>query len=132
MEKLKCYYAHTMASYGSTIEAQDIELLESLGFEVINPNQEKYQLGCRAYVATYGWENVMNYFKEVINDECNVLAFRGLPDGKILSGVGAEVAHARFLGYPIIELPCSLDKRIIDYPETKQYLVELGHYKLKK
>lgn len=43
--KIRCYYAHTMTSYNSTIEKQDIELLKKLGFEVENPNQSKHQSG---------------------------------------------------------------------------------------
>ena len=130
MNKLKCYYAHTMTSYNSTIEKQDIELLESLGFEVINPNQPKYQEGCKAYTDKYGWNRVMEYFENVIDEECDIVAFRSLPNGKILSGVAAEVSYAKLNDYPIIELPCSLEQRYMDYPQTKQYLIELGHYKV--
>lgn len=129
MNKLKCYYAHTMTSYNSTIEKQDIELLESLGFEVINPNQEKYQKGCKAYTDVHGWNRVMEYFENIVS-ECNIVAFRSLPNGQILSGVAAEVKYAKLNNYPIIELPCSLEKRYMEYPETKQYLIELGHYKI--
>ena len=125
----KCYYAHTMISYGSTIEAVDIDILESLGFEVINPNTKKHIEGCKEYAAKFGPSNVMEYFKNVV-DECDVVAFRSLPEGKILSGVAAEVAHAKVIGYPVIELPCSLETRYMEYPETKQYLIELGHYKV--
>jgi len=131
MEKLKCYYAHTMTSYGSTIEKIDVELLEKLGFEVVNPNQPSFQTGCEAYAKKYGWDKVMDYFKKVISEECDMVAFRSLPNGQILSGVAAEVDHAVTIGLPVIELPCSLKKRMLDYPETKQYLIELGHYKWK-
>jgi hypothetical protein len=130
MKKLRCYYAHTMTSYNSTIEKQDIELLERLEFEVINPNQSKYQEGCKAYTDKHGWQNVMKYFENIIITECDMVAFRSLPNGKILSGVAAEVACAKLNNYPVIELPCSLNNRYMDYPETKQYLIELGHYKL--
>jgi hypothetical protein len=130
MVKLRCYYAHTMTSYNSTIEKQDIELLESLGFEVINPNQKKYQEGCKKYSEIYDWDKVMVYFCNVIREECDMVAFRSLPNGKILSGVAAEVKYARQINYPIIELPCSLEQRYMEYPETKQYLIELGHYKV--
>lgn len=130
MKKLKCYYAHTMASYGSTIEKKDVETLEALGFEVENPNQPKHQNGCQAYVKIHGWEKVMEYFEDVVL-ECDVVAFRSLPNGDILSGVAYEVAAAIDNEIPVIELPCSIDSRSMDYPETKQYLIELGHYKTK-
>jgi len=126
---IQCYYAHTMTSYNSTIEKQDIELLEQLGFEVINPNQEKYAIGCKNYADLHGWDKVMDYFCNIIRDDCDMVAFRSLPNGQILSGVAAEVAFALKIQIPVIELPCSLNTRFMAYPETKQYLIELGHYK---
>lgn len=128
MRKLKCYYAHTMVSYGSTIEQMDIELLESLGFEVINPSSPDIAQGCKDYVFNNGASNVMSYFKDII-DTCELVAFRALPNGDILSGIAAEVEHAIVAGIQVIELPSSVRKRMMDYPATKQYLIELGHYK---
>lgn len=130
MTKLKCYYAHTMVSYGSTIEQQDLALLNSLGFEVINPNTPEHAKYCKEYAEVYGKENVMEYFKALVED-CDMVAFRGLPNGDILSGISAELQRAIELNLPIIELPCSIESRMMDYPETKQYLIELGHYKTK-
>ena len=130
MKKLKCYYAHTMTSYGSTIEAQDVATLEALGFEVLNPNQPKYAEGCKEYSFIHGWDKVMEYFGDIV-EECDLIAFRSLPNGDILSGVAFEVARAISDGMPVIELPCSITERSMDYPETKQYLIELGHYKTK-
>lgn len=128
MKKLICYYAHTMTSYGSTIEFEDIQLLEKLGFEVVNPSKPEIAAGCKLYTEKHGWQKVMDYFKNII-DACDLIAFRGIPNGQILSGVAAEVEHALNIGIPVIELPCSIKKRSMDYPETKQYLIELGHYK---
>jgi hypothetical protein len=129
--KLKCYYSHTMTSYDSTIEQEDIELLERLGFEVVNPNSPDIQSEMEDYINMYGKQNVMDYFKSVVRF-CDVVAFRAIPNGDILSGVSAELEEAIEEEIPIIELPCSLQSRMMDYPETKQYLIELGHYKVKK
>jgi nucleoside 2-deoxyribosyltransferase len=126
MNKLKCYYAHGMFTYNSTIEEQDIKLLEFLGFEVVNPNNEKVQIECQEFAKKT--KNVMGYFEQIVQD-CDLVAFRGLPDSKILSGVATEVNHALNLGIPVIELPCSLQARMMEYPPTKQYLTELGYYK---
>ena len=128
MKKLKCYYAHTMTSYGSTIEEQDLELLKKLGFEIINPNTDKISKGVDKYIDFHGANKVMGYFEKIVA-ECDVIAFRSIPGGRLLSGVSAEVQIALELHMPIIELPCSLQTRMMDYPETKQYLIELGHYK---
>lgn len=130
MSKLRCYYAHCMLSYNSTVEKQDIELLEKLGFKVSNPNQEKYSKGCKEYAIIHGNDKVMDYFKEIISYECDIVAFRSLPDGSIPSGVAIEVQHAISIGYPVIEIPCSINKRCQDYSETKQYLTEIGFYKI--
>lgn len=118
-----------MISYNSIIEKQDIELLEKLGFKVINPNQKKYQEGCEAYSKKFGKDKVMTYFENIIKEECDMIAFRSLPNNQILSGVAAEVKFAKQIGYPIIELPCSLEERYMDYSKTKNYLMELGFYK---
>lgn len=127
-KKLKCYYAHCMLSYDSTIEKKDIELLEKLRFEVINPNTPEISKGCNDYVAKHGKGNVMHYFEKIVS-ECDVIAFRSLPDGQIPSGVAAEVKAAISWGKMVIELPCSVNKRCQEYPETKEYLTEIGFYK---
>lgn len=35
---MKIYYAHCQAIYGTVQEKRDIELLQRLGFEVVNPS----------------------------------------------------------------------------------------------
>ena len=129
MKKLKCYYAHTMLSYGSTIEEHDIQLLHGLGLEVINPNCKEISDGMSKYIEKYGRSNVMRYFQDIV-ESCDIVAFRALPDGTILSGISAELLAAKAAFIPIIELPCSLEKRMTEYPETKQLLLEMGFYKI--
>lgn len=125
---MKCYYAHTMISYDSTIEKQDLELLEKLGFEVINPNTEKIKKGCSEYIKMFGKEKVMDYFYDIVC-QCDIVAFRSIPTGQILSGISRELEAALENNIPIIELPCNLKNRMQEYPETKNYLIELGFYK---
>ena len=125
----KCYYAHPMLTYDSTIEEQDLALLNFLGFEVINPNRSDFQIGCQEYARLNGKDKIMDFFKiEVL--KCDLIAFRGQPCGEILSGVGYEVQAALDSDMPIIELPANLKGRIQQYPETKQYLTEIGFYKV--
>lgn len=119
-----------MLSYGSTIEEQDIKTLESLGFEVINPSSKEIADGCNKFIELFGRERVMKYFSDIVLG-CDVVAFRSLPSGEILSGIAYEIDVARVDGIPIIELPCNLKQRSLDYPTTKQMLIELGHYKTK-
>ena len=127
--KLICYYAHPMPTYGSTIETQDIEMLEALGFDVINPANPEHQQKCKDYIAKFGHAAVMNYFIDIIEKQCNILAFRALPDGYITSGIAAEICIAKDNNMPIIELPRALEERSMSYIETKQYLTEVGFYK---
>lgn len=126
--KLKCYYAHPMSTYNSRIEKQDLELLEKLGFEVLNPNQMNIQEEMNEYIKVHGRDKVMDYFNTLI-DECDLVAFRGNPDNTILSGVASEISYTLEVGKPVIELPCSLKRRMLNYPETKTYLLETGFYK---
>lgn len=129
MNKLKCYYAHGMLTYNSTIEEQDVKLLNFLGFEVINPNKKETQIACQQYAKVHGKDKIMDYFKLMV-DDCDLVAFRGLPDNNLLSGVSIEIQHALDTNKPIIELPCSLTRRMLDYKLTKQYLTEVGYYKM--
>ena len=39
--KKKIYYAHTMTTYYSQEETDAVELLESMGYEVVNPSDKK-------------------------------------------------------------------------------------------
>lgn len=131
MKKLKCYYAHTILSYGSTQEEMDIKLLERLGFEVINPNTPEIENELEQFIIDHGKRRTMDFFTDIVSD-CDLLAFRALPNSEILSGVAVEIMYARDHDMPIIELPCSLDSRVLNYPETKQFLIEIGHYKSNK
>ena len=116
------YYAHPMYLYGTPQEKRDIELLERLGFEVINPNSEPY-------ISEYQKEidegrHTMDYWTRLAS-ACDAIAFRGNPDGSILSGVGAEITKNSDM--PIIELPSMIQNRIIkDVEVTRQYLKEIG------
>ena len=126
-----CYYAHTMLSYNSITEKKDIELLEKLRFKVIYPNTPIISQECEKYSNLHGKDKVMQYFRDYIRENCDMVAFRGNPNGSILSGVSQELEEALKIGLPIIELPCSLKSRMMDYPKTKEYLNDIGFYKTK-
>ena len=67
----------------------------------------------------------MGYFTELVLS-CQALAFRALPDGSIPSGVDMEIKEARKALLPVIELPSGCLRRALTYPETKEYLFEVG------
>ena len=116
------YYAHCQAIYGTPQEARDIELLQMLGFTVVNPagfNQETINS-----MKEHG-EDVMAWFCDQVM-LCDALAFRALPDGRIPAGLAKEIAAAKEDDMPVFELPGGVLSRTIDVDETREYLREIG------
>jgi hypothetical protein len=146
--KAKVYYAHCMAIYGTPQEDRDIETLEDLGFEVVNPNQPAVRDACAvirqqtdeqnaAQEQTYGRygyayakldasEQIMTGLFKPLVQSCDALAFRALPDGGIPAGVAKEVQWALDFGYPVVELPSNMTRRGMSIVETREYLAEIG------
>lgn len=126
---MKCYYAHFMGIYNTPQEKRDLETLSKLGFDIINPNTPEVQ---EEEVNSYDKSNVENYLKmfdEVFGKrvrDCEVFAFRGLPDGRIPGGVYKELGYAKEAGKIIIELPSNTLSRGMDGEQTREYLKEIG------
>ena len=111
------YYAHCMAIYNTEQEVRDIQLLEDLGFTVINPNERHHK---------NGWAKLsMGYFDTLL-PKFKAVAFRANPDGSIPSGVAYEVDVARNNGKLIIELPSGILRRSMTLAQTREYLTEIG------
>jgi hypothetical protein len=108
-KKLRAYYAHHMALYNTPQEARDVEFLESLGFEVVNPN-----------AAPYAGREFNDYLS--LAADCDLVAFRALPDGSITCGVAQEIK----MGPPVIELPSGINRRTLTIQQTLETLRELG------
>jgi hypothetical protein len=115
---MKIYYARPISLYNTAQDKRDIELMESLGFEVINPNKEALQERYKA--------EGMSVFLEAVKD-CDSLAFRAFPDGMLGAGVMKEIQQAEELNKPVIELPTSTSKRILSVEDTRSYLSYSGH-----
>lgn len=132
----KCYYAHSMALYDTEQEKRDVALLESLGFEVINPNSKAIQEVVES-IQKQGTLDlktndeighlIMEMFKEVVK-QCQVVAFRSFVDFKIGAGVMTEILTAELASIPVIELPNLLLKeaRGVSVNLTRTYLQQLG------
>jgi hypothetical protein len=116
-EMKKCYYAHPITDYGTSVEQMDIAVLESLGYEVVNPNKAEYD---EAY-QTVG----MMVFLDLVM-QCDVVAFRGFRDGTIPAGVGKEVFHALKCNIPFFELPAPVGPRTLSVEDTRAKLKALG------
>lgn len=120
---MKVYYAHSMHLYGTPQEQRDVELLESMGFTVVNPNNPKVQKDVEVFKLTQspGTGNVMNLFKKLI-ETCDILAYRSHVDLRIPSGVMFEVDYAIEINKPVFELPTLTTQRRMTYEETIEYL----------
>jgi hypothetical protein len=122
------YYAHCKSIYDTPQEQRDVALLESLGFDVVNPNDPEWRVQyVGAWVAQgLSGAEIMDKFVEYITASCHAVAFRALPDGRIPAGVYKEVMGARAEGMPILELPRALLTRGLGLEETREYLHEVG------
>ena len=117
---MKIYYAHSMHLYNTKQEARDVEMLQKLGFEVLNPNSPEIQAEVQRRVAE-GKDEYMMYFDELIG-ECDALAYRSLVDGSIPSGVGKEIKFAAVQEKPYFELPTLPSTRFLSLEDTRLFL----------
>ena len=117
----KAYYAHCKALYNTPQEQRDIETIEKMGFEVINPNTQKHKDKIKGLPG----ESVMQYFGEVVCD-CDALFFRALPDLSISAGVSYEIGIAKKYGRPVAELPTLFSRKRLTVEETVGYMQEIG------
>jgi hypothetical protein len=115
--KLKVYYAHCIALYNTKQESRDVQILQALGFQVINPNAKKHDVGAKKYG--------MAYF-EKFADECDLIVFRALPHGDITGGVGQEIEWFQERNKPVIELPSLALRRVLTKEISRVYLKEVG------
>jgi hypothetical protein len=121
---MKVYYAHCQAIYGKPIEQRDIAMLETLGFQVVNPGLPEHGPACAEF-ARQTSKTKMDYFLGLV-DECDMLVFRALPDGSIPAGVAKEIEWARVNGKPVLELPSCMQRRALTLEQTREYLGEIG------
>lgn len=120
---MKAYYAHSIALYGSRQEELDISNLETLGFEVVNPNSPKNDRIYKNRVKK-GLDG-MAHFLDLVSD-CDLLAFRANPDGSINAGIMKEIEEAKDNWMPIIELPYMIGSRGLSLEATQLLLKESG------
>jgi len=122
---MKMYYAHSMALYNTAQERRDVETLETMGFEVVNPNSQIVTEGIEQFKKEYPMANYMNYF-DVLMNSCDAIAFRGNPDGKIGAGVWYEIKHMLISNKPVMELPTIMTTRELSVEDTREYLRLVG------
>lgn len=110
---MKVYFARPISAYGNLQDQRDLQLLEDLGFTVINPNKECLE-------GEYKARGMQTYLDLVV--ECDLVIFRSFPDGKISAGVYKEIT----CGVPALELPGLLSSRELSVEDTREYLKLLG------
>jgi len=115
----KVYYAHPQSLYYTPQEARDVALLKSMGFEVVNPSDQKYVDQIAGMINS---EDKMQFFVDLVNT-CDILAFRSFPDGSIPAGVAQEIKQATSA---VIELPSGVTRRTLSVEATREVLTELG------
>jgi hypothetical protein len=114
---MKVYYSRPISLFNTPQEQRDIEMLEALGFEVIDPNQPELQ----EQYQTEGMQAFLDAQKQA-----DALAYRSFPDGSIGAGVSKEILHAEESGKPVIELPTITSKRVLSVEDTRSYLKYSG------
>lgn len=122
--KKKIYYAHTMTTYYSQEETDAVELLKSMGYEVVNPSDKKIVEGFELFKKDNPSESSMDYFLGVVKT-CDLLAFSAVEDDKLTSGVVKEVLYALGNKMPVLEIHTidSLNpKRFMSLEKTREYL----------
>lgn len=149
---MKIYYAHAQSLYGTKQETRDIACLESLGFEVVNPNSEPFKkaianireragtgmnskevssvimLMFKAFLGQRKKLNGVADFESAFPDLAGIgpvdaVAFRGLPGCAVPAGVWGEIQEAAL---PTIELPTFALRKVLTVDETRAYLSEIG------
>ena len=122
MNKKKVYYAHSVGSYDSVQESRDIALLESLGFEVINPNRPEVQIEFNSYKEDHSYNDAFYkvFGKMVI--ECDLIAIRAQYGGLIGAGVVKEIEYAEAAGLTVIAMPTAIYKRVATPEQTRAYV----------
>jgi hypothetical protein len=121
----KVYYAHPMYLYGKPQEKRDVQLLEDLGFDIINPGADDYQEKFLEWNRDNKPDDPMDFFYDSI-DECEIVAFRANPDLRVSAGTWGEVNYAKRCGKLIIELPVLLSARGLSIDDTRELLKLLG------
>lgn len=124
----KVYYAHSMHLYNTLQEKKDIDFLESLGYEVVNPNCKVFERQYRSWLIENNIQDKdkMKWFESIVKP-CDVLAYRSHTNLRIPSGVLYEIDYAFRNGILVFEIPTIIESRRMTLKETRQYLRDVGY-----
>jgi hypothetical protein len=95
MNEKTCYFAHHVSDYDSERESAAVKVIESYGYDVVNPNSPEDD-------AAYKERGMIHFTERVLG--CAALAFQRFPDGKVGAGVAKEIATAAKDNKPVFEV----------------------------
>jgi hypothetical protein len=121
------YYAHCMDIYDEPQETEDLVLLSDLGFRVFNPNNGLTQVHV-SLAKEKGLDVMEEVFLTAVQN-CDLLAFRAQPDGRLAPGVAKEIMYAADAGMPIVQVPTGMKMEVIPVREIQNHLDLIGKRK---
>lgn len=136
MNKPLIYFAHPVNSYNTSLEEQLVSIIENSlpEYEVLNPNQQKHQIGYQIYKKQTG--NGMAYYYSKVLPRTSAGIFLPFPDGTFGAGVGGEakwfmehnkptyvISPGGLITMQEIEL-----NKILDVPATIKRVYEYDYY----
>lgn len=123
---LKVYYAHFMGIYNTPQEERDVATLQDLDLQVINPNRKDISDRFKEALKVLPYKDAFEQVFGGLVEDCEVFAFKALPDGRIPGGVAWELRIAKLEGKTIIELPSGMHARSMGKDDTREYLQDIG------
>ena len=115
---MKVYFARPISNYKTLQDQRDIELIQSLGFELLNPDKEEF-------AEKYKTEGMSAFYNAI--SQCDGVIFRSFVDGNISAGVYGEICYAVENNKFVLELPTISSKRVLCVDDTRTYLKLLGN-----
>ena len=133
MKQLKVYYAHCVSLYGTKQEASDVKMLESMGFEVMNPGSKEFLADLEAarkndrglLESPFAGGDRLRGRWQILANSCHGLAFRSYVDGTINADLHTQIREAINRGKFVFELPRQIDSRALTSAQTRAVLLEI-------
>lgn len=120
------YYSHGMHIFNTPQEKRDIEIIQAMGYSVMNPNNKYTASQFNEALQTMDYSDAFDYVFGAMIKASELLIFRSHPDGSIPFTVGKEIEFANNIERVVLELPSGISRRKLDSGETEEYLREIG------
>jgi hypothetical protein len=112
-----------MKDYGSSKEKSHIKHLRKLGFHVINPADEYFQDKVEQMRKEGKTSSqIMDWFVEYVEQNCDHLAFAMTDKGKVSAGVWREIEAMRNKGGFVIQMPDFDKMKVMTIEQTRRYI----------